>query len=133
MIKFFRSIRLFFDYRRNVIKNKLYLNEKFGLEVSWIYEMYTTVTLADAPEDMKQKYGSALAEYEIKKYISAVNANLAKLGLEELVNVYEIKRLNNDEYGIAFGYALFNNARLLLMFLGTVLAALGSIVALIII
>jgi len=133
MIKFFRSIRLFFDYRRNVIKNKLYLNEKFGLEVSWIYEMYTTLTLAEAPEDMKQKYGSALAEYEIKKYIGVVNANLAKLGLEELVNVYEIKRLNKDEYGIAFGYALFNNLRLLLLFVGTILAALGSIITLIII
>lgn len=132
-MKFIRSIRLFFDYRRNILKNRLYLSEKFGLEISWIYEMYTTLTLADAPEDMKQKYGSALAEFEIKKYITAVNSNLAKLGLEELVNVYEIKRLNKDEYGIAFGYALFNNTRLILLFLGTILTVLGSIITLIII
>lgn len=133
MIKFFRSIRLFFDYRRNIIENKLYLNEKFGLEVSWIYEMYTTITLVDVPDEMKQKYGSALPEYEIKKYITAVNSNLPKLGLEELVNVYEIKRLNNDEYGIAFGYALFNNARLFLLAFGTLLTVIASIITLIII
>jgi len=126
MIKFFRAFRLFFEYRRNVIKNKVYLNEKFGLEVSWIYEMYTTLTLADAPDDMKQKYGSALAEHEIKKYIANFNSSLPKMGLEELVNVYEIKKLNAQEFGIAFGYSLYNNTRLILIMLGTILLSLSS-------
>lgn len=132
MVKFFRAIRLFFEYRKNIVKNKKYLNEKFGLEISWIYEMFTTITLVDAPDDLKQKYGSALAEYEIKKYIEQVNANLGKLGLEELVNVYEIKKLNADEYGIAFGYSLFNNSRLMLIFLGTLLTLLTGLTLIII-
>jgi hypothetical protein len=131
MIKFFRKIRLFNDYRRNVIANKKYLNEKFGLEVSWIYELYTTITLVDAPEDLKQKYGSALAEHEIKKYIESVNASLPKLGLEELVNVYEIKRLNKDNFGIAFGFSLYNNTKLMLLFIGAAVA-LFSLLTLII-
>lgn len=132
MIKFFRSIRLFFEYRKNVVQNKKYLNEKFGLNVSWIYEMYTTLTIADAPDDLKLKYGSALAEFEIKKYITMVNSGLPKIGLEELVNVYEIKKLNKDEYGIAFGFALFNNARMMLLLLGAAIFILTGITLLII-
>lgn len=133
MIKFFRIVRLFFEYRRNVLKNKKYLNEKFGLQISWICEMFTTITLVDAPDDMKQKYGSALAEYEIKKYIELVNSSLPKLGLEELVNLYEIKKLNSEEYGIAFGFALFNNSRMFLILLGTAFLILSSIITIIII
>ena len=94
--------------------------------------MYTTITLTDAPDDLKQKYGSALAEYEIKNYITLFNSSLPKLGLEELVNVYEIKKLNNDEYGIAFGFSLFNNTRMILILLSIIIFVLTGITLLII-
>lgn len=131
MVKFFRAIRLFFEYRKNIVKNKKYLNEKFGLQVSWIYELFTTITLTDVPKELIDKYGSALAEYEIKRYIEQVNANLPKLGLEELVNVYEIKRLNVDEYGIAFGFSLFNNTYLMMIFITVLVALLTGIIIII--
>lgn len=109
MIKLYRIIKFFLIYRKNILKNRKYLEDKYGFNINLLLEIYTTITLADAPDELKQKYGKALAENELKKFIALVNADLPKLELDELVNVYEIKRIDDDNWGIAFGYALANN------------------------
>lgn len=122
MIKLYRYIKFFSIYRKNIINNKKYLLDKYGLEYNRLYELYTTIILTDAPDEMKQQYGSALAEHEIKKYISEFNYDLPKLELEELVNVYEIKKLDNpDYYGITFGFSLISNRKLYWIILGLIL------------
>lgn len=118
MIKLFRTINLYFQYRKNIKINKEFLFNKYGLEYNGIYELYTTIVLTDAPEEMKQQYGSALADYEIKKYIKNFNNDLPKMDLEELVNIYEIKKINDDLYGIAFGFSLMSNKRMIALLVG---------------
>jgi hypothetical protein len=117
MFKFYKKISLFFAYRKNIILNKTYLLNKYGLKYNFIYELYTTIVLTDAPSEMKQQYGNALASHEIKKYIKNFNFDLEKLELQELVNIYEIKKINDDLYGIAFGYALMKNIKIYLYLL----------------
>ena len=39
--------------------------------------------------------------------------------------INEIKKLNNDEYGIAFGFSLFNNTRMILILLSIIILAKG--------
>jgi len=122
MIKLYRAIKFFFVYRKNILKNRIYLEEKYGFNINLLYEMYTTITLTDAPKDLKEKYGKSFVELELKKFIALVNSDLPKLELDELVNIYEIKKIDNDNWGIAFGYALANNTRLILFMLGVILA-----------
>jgi len=131
MIKLYRTIKFFFIYRKNVLKNRIYLQDKYGMNINMMLEMYTTLTLADAPKDLKEKLGKALVEMELKKFIALVNADLLKLDLDELVNIYEIKRINDDNWGIAFGYKLANNTRLILSMTVAVLAVIASLCVLI--
>lgn len=122
MIKLFRTIKLYFQYRENIKINEEFLFTKYGLERNGIYELFTTIVLSDAPDEMKQQYGSALADHEIKKYINNFNNDLPKMDLEELVNIYEIKKINEDLYGITFGYSLMSNKRMIALLIGGVLA-----------
>ncbi len=113
MKQFIKSFRFFNVYKKNILKHETYLLEKYGLELNTWFELYTTIDLSEAPDNMVEQYGTALAEHEIKKYINAFNNDLPKLELEELVNLYEIKKINDSLYGIAFGYSLMNNRKLL--------------------
>ena len=114
MIKFFRNRKFFRIYKKNILKNREYLLEKYGLEINFWYELYATINLVDASSELKQKYGSALYEYEIKKYLTAFNNDLSKLELDELVKRLEIKKINNDNYGIAFEFSLIKNRKLMI-------------------
>lgn len=115
MFKFFKNIKLFRVYKTNILKNSKYLFDKYGLEINFWYELYATINIADAPSELKQKYGSALAEYEIKKYIKAFNNDLAKLELDELVKRAEIKKIDNDNYGIAFEFSIMQNKKMIML------------------
>lgn len=122
MIKLYRAIKFFFVYRKNILKNAAYLEEKYGFNINLLYEIYTTISLNDAPKELKEKFGKSFVESELKKFITLINADLPKLELDELVNIYEIKKIDNDNWGIAFGYSLANNTRLILFMLGAILA-----------
>lgn len=121
MIKLYRIIKFFFIYRKNVLKNRKFLEEKYGFEINLLTEFYTTVTLNDAPQELKDKFGKALLEIEVKKFLGEVNKDLPKLELNELANVYELKRIDDDNCGVAYGYALANNTILLLSLLSATL------------
>lgn len=132
MKKLFKSFRFFNVYKKNILKNETYLSEKYGLEFNTWFELYTTIDLSDAPQNLIDQYGSALAEHEIKKYINSFNNDLPKLELEELVNLYEIKKINDLLYGVAFGYSLMNNRKLLsikmLTFILLCITTIGGII-----
>lgn len=104
MFKFLTKLRFFFVYWKNLKQSKKFLQEKYGFLFNIFQEFYITITLEDAPDELKQKYGSALAKHEIDKFITKINNDLPKLELNELVKVYEIKKLDEFNYGVAFGY-----------------------------
>ena len=110
MKKIFHIIKFFFIYRKNVLKNRQYLKTKYGLNIDRVNRLWTTISLTDAPQELKEKYGEALGEFEVKKYINNFNKDLAKIELDELVNVYPpIEQIDKYNYGITFGYSLMNN------------------------
>jgi len=131
MIKFFKNRKFFRIYKKTILENKEYLFEKYGLEINFWYELYATINLTDAPDELKQKYGSSLAEYEIKKYIKSFDNDIIKLELDELIKRTEIKKIDNDNYGIAFGFSLLPNKKLIIQNIVisalTVLTILGII------
>ena len=131
MIKFFKNRKFFRIYKKTILENKDYLFEKYGLEINFWYELYATINLTDAPDELKQKYGSSLSEYEIKKYIKSFNKDIIKLELEELIKRDEIKKIDNDNYGIAFNFSLASNKKIIIQNIAisvlTILTILGII------
>ena len=131
MYRLYIKIKLFFVYCKNLNKAKKYLNEKYGFNYNLLYEFFTVINLIDIPKETQQQYGSSFAQVEIKKFIKLINEDLPKLELNELVNVYEIKKIDEYNYGIAFGYSLLSNKKIIYTFLICILLIILSIVLLI--
>lgn len=126
--RLYRAIRFFFVYRSNILKNKDYLQIKWGLNIDNVNRLWTVINLIDAPEEIKKEFGARqFAENEIKKYISKFKSDLPKLELDELVNVYEIKRIDSDNWGITFGYSLYNNTAIYVTYISLIIAILVSL------
>lgn len=120
-MRLFKNLKLFFQYRKAIINNREYLLEKHGLEYNLFYELYTTIVLTDAPKELKEQYGAALYEHEIKKYRLNFAQDCEKLDLYELIKIYEIKKISDDVFGIAFGFSLIKNRTLILSLIITTL------------
>lgn len=111
----FKKIKLFKEYKTQVLDNAEFFEKKYALEYNNWYELYTTITLKDAPEDLIKSYGTeSLIQTEVKKYIKNFRKDLQILNLEEFFNVYEIKKINDYDYGITFGFSLINNRKIIL-------------------
>lgn len=125
MLKIYRIIKLFFLYRKQLLKNRKYLADKYGFEMNLFLEFYTTIILVDMPKELKDKFGSTAVDMEIKKFVKLVMDDLDKLELNELVKPYEIKKIDNDNYGIAFGYSFVNNKKIILLLILSAITILG--------
>jgi len=112
----FKKIKLFKEYKSFVKEHSDIFFKEFGLEYNNWYELYTTISFKDAPEEIINSTGlDALVEVEIKKYIKKFSLKLEDLNLYEFVNLYEIKKINEYNYGITFGYSLHSNKSLMII------------------
>lgn len=131
----FKIIKYFFQYIKRIKDNKAYLESQYGFNIDRAYRLWTVIDLRDIPKDLvktltKENYENR----EIEKFVTKFNADLPRLGLDDLVHFYDLKRINNlPVWGISFGYSLYNNVLLYLWFLGVILLTLGCIVTLILI
>jgi hypothetical protein len=129
----FKIVKYFLIYRKNILLNRVYLENKFGFNIDRVNRLWTVIDLTSIPKEVKEQLtDEALEVTEIKKYIQSVNDNLAKLNLDELVNMYDIKLIRKNMWGISFGFSMYNNVFIYLWFYGiiTLLITLGLIILL---
>lgn len=111
----FKKYKLYKEYKKTVDEHMPYFNKVFQLEKNNWYELYTTISFNDVPEELVKKFGyDAVVDTEIKNYIKKFRSYLDDMNLYELYNLYEIKQLNEREFGITFGYSLMNSRSLIL-------------------
>ncbi len=129
----FAVIKYFFLYRKLILKHRVYFAKQYGLNIDRIYRLWTVIDLSQMPEDLVKTYGKdALVEIEMKKYLHMFNKDLPSMELDELINVYDVKPLPNNRFGITLGYKLYNNALLFGWVALITFLALGTITLLII-
>jgi len=68
-------------------------------------------------DDDVKKYGVELTQTNIKKYISDTDKVFKTLGLNELIGVYDIQKIDETNYLIVFGYSLMNTKKVTNRFL----------------
>jgi len=113
-VSFYKKIKFFFKYRSIIKSNKeLLANPNVGLKIDWINRLYTVLNMDD---DVK-KYGVELTQTNIKKYISDTDKVFKTLGLNELIGVYDIQKIDETNYLIVFGYSLMNTKKVTNRFL----------------
>ena len=93
-----------FSQELDKIKNELLI--KFNAKVDKISRIYTVLNI-----DPKITTPDVIDE-TVKDYLKKMTAFLDSKNLRELVTVYDIKSLDNENHLVVLGYALFNTKKI---------------------
>lgn len=116
MLKFFKKITLFFFYRRQVLASKEYLLQNFNARVDYIFRVYTVLNipkeLIEEPYNFRSSDINNISQNYIKAYSNEIQNYLISVGLRELFDIYEVKKVDKFSYLLIFGYSLFNTRKI---------------------
>jgi len=133
-----KKIQLYLTYRKTLEKNREDLFQNFTSRVDKVYRIYTVINLPkeelDEPYNFRKRDLDIFAEKYIRDYSQNMGKYLNNLGLNELYDIYEVKKVDKFSYLIVIGFRLFNTDKLAKNFwlrvlpwsLGTLI--LGSII-----
>jgi hypothetical protein len=111
-IPFWKKVKLFYSYRKSTKQSAFLLQNEANLRIDRVGRLYTVLALN--AEDI-QNYGPKLSSQIVQKYINdyilKVDKIFFQLGLNELVGLMEIKKIDELNYLVVFGYSLFNSAK----------------------
>lgn len=115
-VNFFRKIYLFFFYSRKVNENKINLLSAFGLRVDYVYRIYTVLNipkeLIEEPYNVRTTDIDNISQNYLRMYSNQLQEYLNSIGLRELFDIYEIKKVDKYSYLMVFGFALFNTKKI---------------------
>lgn len=109
---FFRKLRLFSFYRKIVKKNKIKLERELNIRVDSADRLYTVLNI---PEELfgeftlKKSDIDKISESYIREYMFEVSKSLRELGLNELFESYEVKKVDKYSYLLVVGFSLFRS------------------------
>ncbi len=112
-ISIFKKIKLYFTYKKIIKKASFVLQNETNLRLDKVGRLYTVLNVN--VEDIKN-YGPKLSSQIIQKYvndyITRVDKLFLQIGLTELVGLLDIKKLDETNYLIIFGYSFLNTSRI---------------------
>ena len=110
-ISFFKKIQLFLYYRRIVKQNKVQLEQNLNIRIDEAYRLYTVLNV---PEELigeafsiKKSDIDKISESYIREYTMVVSKFLNSIGLSELFQSYEVKKVDKLSYLVVIGFSLF--------------------------
>lgn len=129
-----KKIQLYLTYRKTLEKNRENLFQNFTSRIDKVYRIYTVINLPKEELDEPYKFRKRDLDIFAEKYIRDYSQNIAKylnsLGLNELYDIYEVKKVDKFSYLIVIGYKLFNTDKLARTFWLKVLPWTSGIVTL---
>lgn len=129
-----KKIQLYLTYRKTLEKNRENLFQNFTSRVDKVYRIYTVINLPkeelDEPYNFRKRDLDIFAEKYIRDYSQNITKYLNSLGLNELYDIYEVKKVDKFSYLIVIGYKLFNTDKLARTFWLKVLPWTAGIVTL---
>ena len=110
-ISFFKKIKLFLYYRRILKQNKVQLEQNLNIRIDEAYRLYTVLNV---PEELigeafsiKKSDIDKISESYIREYTMVVSKFLNSIGLSELFQSYEVKKVDKLSYLVVIGFSLF--------------------------
>jgi hypothetical protein len=129
-----KKIQLYLTYRKTLEKNRENLFQNFTSRIDKVYRIYTVINLPkeelDEPYNFRKRDLDIFAEKYIRDYSQNIAKYLDSLGLNELYDIYEVKKVDKFSYLIVIGYKLFNTDKLARTFWLKVLPWTAGIVTL---
>ncbi len=128
-ISIWKKIKLYFVYTGIIKRGNYLLQNEANLRVDRVTRLYTVLNIDE--EDIKNygpKLSNQIVQKYINEYINKVDRLFNTMGLTELVGLMEIRKINELNYLIVFGYSIFNTSKvanmLILILTLTIFAAL---------
>jgi hypothetical protein len=109
-VNIFKKIKLFFIYRKLIMDNyKIIVQGDNNFRIDKAYRIYTILSIPEKDA----KYGITVAEEYINEYLIKADYFFNKLNLTELIALYEITQINENNYLLVFGYSQLNTKKVL--------------------
>lgn len=112
-ISFFKKIQLFLYYKRILKENKVQLEQNLNIRIDDAYRLYTVLNV---PEELigeafsiKKSDIDKISESYIREYTMVVSKFLNSIGLSELFQSYEVKKVDKLSYLVVIGFSLFKS------------------------
>ena len=120
MKQFFRNIKLFFEYKKAIKKNKKAITTyqyqfdrdkrlQPAMRIDSVLRIYSVVNL---PEETQVYMDAKIVQTHISSYIRSVDEMFRKNGLAEIIGIRDIKQLDETHYLIVFGFTQFDTAKI---------------------
>lgn len=132
----FKKLKLFYSWKKIIYSLRIELSQKFTARIDSASRIYTVVNV---PEDLvgdayalKKADIDKISENFIRQYYVELGNTLNQRGLQELFDVYEIKKVDKYSYLLVIGFKLFNSVKYynLLYYVFTPLAIIGVSISL---
>jgi hypothetical protein len=111
-ISFFKKLSLFSYYKKVVKQNKIKLERELNIRIDSAQRLYTVLNI---PEELygeftlKKSDIDKISESYIKEYMFEVAKSLSEMGLNELFQSYEVKKVSKYSYLLVVGFSLFRS------------------------
>lgn len=111
-ISFFKKLTLFSLYKKTLKLNKVRLERELNVRIDSAYRLYTVLNI---PEELygeftlKKSDIDKISENYIREYVFEVSKFLKSIGLNELFESYEVKKVDKYSYLIVIGFSLFKS------------------------
>jgi len=111
-ISFFKKLSLFSFYKKTLKLNKVRLERELNVRFDSAYRLYTVLNI---PEELygeftlKKSDIDKISENYIREYSFEVSKFLKSIGLNELFESYEIRKVDKYSYLIVIGFSLFRS------------------------
>jgi hypothetical protein len=111
-ISFFKKLSLFSFYKKTLKINKVRLERELNVRFDSAYRLYTVLNI---PEELygeftlKKSDIDKISENYIREYTFEVSKFLRSIGLSELFESYEVRKVDKYSYLIVIGFSLFKS------------------------
>jgi hypothetical protein len=110
-----KNIKFFWFYRKTIKSLKFELEQKFNVRIDKASRLYTVVNI---PEDivgeaysLKKSDIDRISENYVRQFYVELGNFLNKSNLQEMFEVYEIKKVDKYSYLLISGFSLFKSQR----------------------
>lgn len=107
----FKSLKLYSIYRKIVKEKETEITQRFNSRIDRVYRIYTVLNvptdLIEEPYNLRKQDIDTLSARFISEFTTQISNYLNSIGLAELYDLYEIRKVDKYSYLVVIGFSLF--------------------------
>ena len=111
-ISFFKKLSLLSYYKKTIKLNKINLERELNIRIDSAFRLYTVLNIPEqlyGEFTLKKSDIDKVSESYIKEYMFEFSKSLRGMGLNELFESYEVKKVSKYSYLLVVGFSLFRS------------------------